>query len=396
METKVIVIKKNGKVEPFNAEKIYKAIRKSASRVLVNLTDEDCEKVTNKVLEHILSETQITVTKLHTIVETALDETGFDEVAKSYRQYRNYKVDAQKILEAIDKKVLELNYKEDRSNANSDSLLVSTKRSILFGEQQKERYKRLFLDPKENEANEKGYIYIHDMKDRLSTFNCCLFNLARVLKDGFTLANLTYTEPKSLAAAMSVTADIISAAAGQSYGGFSVPQIDEILSVYAEKSYKFYLKQYKELIEDAGGVYNKIKADKYAEGRVRREAEQGYQSMEYGMNSIASSRGDYAFITFTFGHSTNRWAKLISNVFLDVRRGGQGKENGKVPVLFPKLVFLYDSELHGPGKELEDLFDNAVETSKQCMYPDFLSLDAGYIGEVYHKWGKIISPMGRI
>ena len=113
------------------------------------------------------------------------------------------------------------------------------------------------------------------------------------------------------------------------------------------------------------------------------------------MNSIASSRGDYAFITFTFGHSTDRWAKLISNVFLDVRRGGQGEGAGKVPVLFPKLVFLYDSELHGEGKPLEDLFENAVETAKQCMYPDFLSLDAGYVGDVYHKWGKIISPMGK-
>jgi ribonucleoside-triphosphate reductase len=86
---------------------------------------------------------------------------------------------------------------------------------------------------------------------------------------------------------------------------------------------------------------------------------------------------------------------MLSNVFLDVRRGGQGKENGKVPVLFPKLIFLYDSELHGEGKELEDLFDNAVETSKQCMYPDFLSLDKGYVADIYHKYGKIISPMGR-
>ena len=86
---------------------------------------------------------------------------------------------------------------------------------------------------------------------------------------------------------------------------------------------------------------------------------------------------------------------MLSEVLLDVRRGGQGKENAKVPVLFPKLVFLYDSELHGEGAPMEDLFDRAVETAKQCMYPDFLSLDAGYVGDIYHKYKKVISPMGR-
>lgn len=177
--------------------------------------------------------------------------------------------------------------------------------------------------------------------------------------------------------------------------GFTLPQIDEVFAPYAEKSYVFYMNQYKEIVENAGGTFDTKKADEYSYNRVKREAEQQYQHMEHTMNSIASSRGDFAFVTFTFGHSTNRWAKMISNVFLNVRRGGQGKEGCKIPVLFPKLVFLYDSELHGEGKELEDLFDNAVETAKQCMYPDFLSLDAGYIGEVYHKYGKIVSPMGK-
>ena len=46
-------------------------------------------------------------------------------------------------------------------------------------------------------------------------------------------------------------------------------------------------------------------------------------------------------------------------------------------------------------KITEEEYKNAVETAKQCMYPDFLSLDAGYVGDVYHKWGKIISPMGK-
>lgn len=48
---------------------------------------------------------------------------------------------------------------------------------------------------------------------------------------------------------------------------------------------------------------------------------------------------------------------------------GQGKEGFKRPVLFPKLVFLYDEEIHGEGKISEDLFNLGVECSKLSMYP---------------------------
>ena len=218
MDDKILVKKKRkGLIEEFNPEKIHIAIRKSADRILVSLKDEECQKVSDLVLSKI-DGPEITVRKLHNLVEVCLDEVGFHRVAESYRQYRNYKEDAQKMMEAVDRKTLELSYKEDRSNANADSLLVSTKRSILYGEQQKEKYKRVYLNQIELEAYEKGYIYIHDIKDRLSTFNCDLFNLGRILKGGFTLANIDYTEPKSLAAAMSVSTDLISAYAGQQYG----------------------------------------------------------------------------------------------------------------------------------------------------------------------------------
>lgn len=285
--------KQKGFTEAFDREKIHTAIRKSAERILQVMSDEDCKKVSDRVLE-LITEKEIGVRKLHNIVEVALDDTGFHRIAESYRQYRNYKESALKIMEAVDAKTLELSYKEDRSNANADSLLVSTKRSILFGEMQKEKYKRLFLNPEELEAAEKGFIYIHDMKDRLSTFNCCLFNLGRVLEGGFSLANLDYTEPKSLAAAMSVTTDLISAAASNQYGGFTIPEIDRAFAKYAEKSYKFYIEQYKKLVEDVGGIYDEVKADQFAFERTKREASQQYQHMEHSTNSIASSRGDFA------------------------------------------------------------------------------------------------------
>ena len=74
---------------------------------------------------------------------------------------------------------------------------------------------------------------------------------------------------------------------------------------------------------------------------------------------------------------------------------GQGKEGNKKPVLFPKIVFLYDENLHGEGKELEDLFEAGVKCSSKTMYPDWLSLTGkGYIASMYKKYGKIISPMG--
>ena len=86
---------------------------------------------------------------------------------------------------------------------------------------------------------------------------------------------------------------------------------------------------------------------------------------------------------------------MASEVALQVRREGQGKKGFKRPVLFPKLTFLYDENLHGPGKSLEWLFDKAVECSAKCMYPDFLSLTGeGYIPSIYKKYGKVISLMG--
>ena len=292
MEEILVKKKRKGQVEPFQSEKIHKAIRKSADRVLLSLTDEDCDIVSDLVLSKIEGN-EISVTKLHKLVEVCLDETGFSKVAESYRQYRNYKLDALKIMEAVDKKTLELQYKADRSNANTDSALVSTKRSILYSEQQKERYKRTFLKPDELEAIEDGFIYIHDLGARLDTYNCCLLDAGRIMKGGFTLSTIDYTEPGSVEAAIAVLSDIMSVVAGNQYGGLTIPQVDEVLSPYCEKSYEFYINQYKEIVSETDGTYDPDKADKYAEERVRREITQGYQGIEHTFNSVSSCRGDF-------------------------------------------------------------------------------------------------------
>ena len=175
----------------------------------------------------------------------------------------------------------------------------------------------------------------------------------------------------------------------KAYLGFTLPQIDEVLAPYAEKSYQKYLKKYLDK-----GLSQKDSEDSAYEDVVY-EMKQGYQGWEYKFNTVASSRGDYPFITITFGLGTGKWEKLASKTFLEVHRKGQGKEGNKKPVLFPKLVFLYTDDLHGEGKVNEDLFEEGIKTSSKTMYPDWLSLDGDTtIAKMYHKYGQVISPMG--
>ena len=76
----------------------------------------------------------------------------------------------------------------------------------------------------------------------------------------------------------------------------------------------------------------------------------------------------------TLGLGTEQFEKMCTISLLEVHQGGQGKAGHKKPVLFPKIVFLYDKEIHGPGKCCEDIFEAGVECSSKTMYPDWLSM----------------------
>lgn len=228
--------------------------------------------------------------------------------------------------------------------------------------------------------------------------NCCVFDMKNVITGGFFMGNLDYVEPKSLAVAFDLIGDVTLNAASSQYGGFTIPQIDKLLAPYAERSYQKYVEEYMDMAKENGVVDNgdlAEKADMYAEGKVMRDFEQGFQSWEMKFNSVASSRGDYPFTSVTFGIGTGRWETMCSSAAMRVRRNGQGKPGFRHPVLFPKLSFFYDEELHGEGKPLEWLFDEAIECSAHTMYPDFISLTGdGYAPRMYRKYGLAISRMG--
>ncbi len=384
------IIKKDGTREDYNVQKVVAAVTKSANRALVTFTDEDYRKICTFVDSRVLQmgKDEIAIAEMHNIVEGALEAVN-PIVAKSYRDYRNYKQDFVHMLDEVYRKSQAIMYIGDKENSNADSALVSTKRSLIFNQLNKELYQKFFLTVEELQACRDGYIYVHDMSARRDTMNCCLFDVAAVLEGGFEMGNLWYNEPKTLDVAFDVIGDIVLSAASQQYGGFTVPEADKILSKYAARSYDKYMEKYRALGLDEARCEEETTKD------LENDFHQGFQGWEYKFNTVASSRGDYPFITVTFGLGRDRFAKMASKSMLAVRRGGQGKKWCKKPVLFPKLVFLYDENLHGEGGELEDVFEAGVDCSQRSMYPDWLSLTGdGYVAGIYKRYGKVISPMG--
>ena len=421
------IIKKDGTLENYDEQKIINACNKAARRAMMELSDEDyqiiCNAVWDKLVENDLEETEIY--EMHNIVEAVLEE-HYPLIARMYKEYRNYKKDFVHMMDKVYERSQAIRYIGDKSNANTDSALVATKRSLIYNELSGELYKKFFLTLNERQAMKDGYIYIHDRSARLDTFNCDLMRIGHIMQGGFEMGNVWYNEPNSLDTAFDVMGDIILSTAAQQYGGFTVPEVDKILAPYAEKSYQKYYNEYYKIIKeleeidfvhisddlqyklDIDNIYNpktfeemllNDAAKRYATRKVQRDFEQGWQGIEYKLNTVGSSRGDYPFVTMTIGLATDKFGKMAAITLLNVHKEGQGKKGFKRPVLFPKIVFLYDKNLHGDGSEeypSADVFNAGIACSSKTMYPDWLSLTGnGYVPEMYKKYGRVVSPMGK-
>ncbi|MEG2289605.1 MAG: anaerobic ribonucleoside-triphosphate reductase [Clostridium sp.] len=288
------VIKKDGRKVEFNKNKIINAIRNSAERVIVKLTPGEEEQVIIFVLEYLKDTASIEVCRLHNIVEMSLEKVN-PLVSKSYREYRNYKKDFTEMLDEVYQKSQKIMYLGDKDNSNTDSALITTKRSLIYSELNKELYNKFSLTTEERQACKDGYIYIHDKSARRDTMNCSLYDTKTVMTGGFEMGNLWYNEPNSIDTACDVLGDIIMMSASMQYGGWST-RVDDLLAPYVEKSYKKYKKELVDDISNMVLIKSDLKEDyieKRAIEKARRDLEQGIQGLEYKLNSVASSRGDY-------------------------------------------------------------------------------------------------------
>lgn len=217
MKNIIKVLKKDNTLEAFDFSKIVVAVSKSAARIGKDLTDEKIWQLNEEIAPLIHTEV-VSVDRIHQVVEIALSRVDKD-IAESYRGYRNWKKEMAHMMETIVASVNKSMEERDRSNSNLNSILFSAKRTNVSKILLKEMFLQYFLTDTERQAVKDGFIYVHDMDNRLiGTHNCCVVKLEDIMDGGFHINGFFCKEPKDIVNAVGVSGDIIVSAASAQYG----------------------------------------------------------------------------------------------------------------------------------------------------------------------------------
>jgi ribonucleoside-triphosphate reductase len=184
--------KRNGKIAPFDREKIAEAIWKAAQSVggKDKKTSERLARKVVTVLEYKFGEKEIpTVEEIQDIVERVLIKSGHARTAKSYILYREQKAKIREtkhvFVDAINTISEYLDQSDWRVRENSNEafsfsgLLLHTAGKVMSTYNLTQMY-----TPDIAEAHKKGYVHIHDLSHGVIGY-CCGHSLKNLLLKGF-------------------------------------------------------------------------------------------------------------------------------------------------------------------------------------------------------------------
>lgn len=164
------VIKRDGKVVPFNIDKIYIAIEKAdrATTLKGQEAIKDFGSVKEKIRIYFSERSElenIEVEKIQDVVERFLMEEGAYDTAKNYILYRQERTNIRG--NTTDNSILELLSGDSEywnsENSNKDSVVVTTQRDYLAGIASTDISRRKLLPKDVCRAHDLGIIHQHDI-----------------------------------------------------------------------------------------------------------------------------------------------------------------------------------------------------------------------------------------
>ena len=386
--------KRDGRIVPYEEDKIVEAIRKANHEVEEN--DRADDALVKEILQAVETEDKElqTVEHVQDVIERHLVERNKYILAKKYIVYR-YQRSLLRKSNTTDESILKLIRNENKElaeeNSNKNTRLASTQRDYIAGEVSRDVTRRMLLPEHISLAHDNGVIHFHDADYFIQPiFNCCLINIKDMLDNGTSINGKMIESPKSFQVACTVTTQIIAAVASNQYGGQSVNI--KHLGKYLRKSREKFENQ---LQEEFGDSMDEATRRKTVDIRLRDELKSGVQTIQYQINTLMTTNGQSPFVTlFLHIDEEDEYVEetvLIIEEILNQRLQGTKNEKGVyVTPAFPKLIYVLDENNCLKGGKYDYITKLAARCSAKRMYPDYIS--AKKMRENYE--GNVFSCMG--
>jgi len=440
------VRKRDGRIIPFNEDRITRAIFLAASKVAKRegkspeymvaekLTQEVVRLLNTKYVESIpcVEDIQDTVIKV-------LIESGYAKTSEEYIIYRternrirNAKTRLMKSIEEITfQDANDVDIKRENANINGNTAMGTM---LQYGSTvSKEFCKTHILKPEHTFAHDNGDIHIHDMDFlNMGTLTCCQIDLKKLFKGGFSTGHGFLREPNDIISYSALAAIAIQSNQNDQHGGQSIPYFDYGL---ADGVYKTFKKSYidnlskslkllkgidaqnevKEIIECLEEALNTRISMKLNETYIREEKIklkevfnlddtliENIQKFSYEESVKETDRKTYQAME-AFIHNLNTMHSRAGaqvpfssvNFGTDTSEEGRmvtknlllslekGLGNGETPI-FPILIFKVKEGISlNENDPNYDLFKLACRVSAKRLFPNFSFLDAPFNAKHY-------------
>ena len=436
--------KRDGRIVPFDQEKIEQAIEKSFMASGSQKSQETAQELAGVVVQEIERDENLpavpSVEQVQDVVERVLIERGFVRSAKSYILYRaersrvrEMNTRLMKIFEDIAyKDAIDSDIKRENANINGDTAMGSM---LKFGsEGSKQFYEMYVLNPRHAQAHRDGDIHIHDLDFYTLTTTCCQIDLLELFHGGFSTGHGVLREPNDIYSYSALACIAIQANQNDQHGGQSIPNFDYGMALGVAKTFrKAYtnklmegvedyldtedekegidaiLKQAKEKtgftprLEDGAKEFDAAVAEglteryqipqekaarlvEVARHRATRKADRDtYQAMEgfvHNLNTMHSRAGAQTpFSSINYGTDTSPEGRMVIRNMLLAEQAGLG--HGETPI-FPIHIFkVKEGVNYNPGDPNYDLFQLACRVSAKRLFPNFSFLDAPFNLQYY-------------
>ncbi len=429
--------KRNGDIVAFDSMKIMNAISRANKAVDSEpMSPTDLSFLTEKVCARLESDDLSNVEQVQDIVEESLIRFGFARTAKAYILYRAEHTKIRKtesdLMDIYERLTYSYAKDEDikRENANIDAdTAMGT--MLKYGSEGSKYFIDNYVLPKDiAAAHMNGDIHIHDMDFYMLTETCCQIDLIELFKGGFCTGHGYLREPNSIRSYAALACIAIQANQNEMHGGQSIPNFDYAMAKGVGKTYKKeYFKHFKtfltvkleleeeealDIIKDLKenmstpvamgqkdayekelvgfGVGGKLwgedllKAHHYAADAAYKSTDrQTYQAMEaliHNLNTMNSRAGaQVPFSSINYGTDTSPEGHMAMRNLMMATEAGLGA--GETPI-FPVQIFKVKEGVNFNKEDPNyDLFQLAIKTSAQRLFPNFSFIDAPYNLQYY-------------